>query len=138
MAKLTMIEEYAFSAAHYLPDFPEGDRDRQVHGHTWTVEIHVEVVTGERGYAFDHALLDVVADGVLAKVDHKLINEIPGLERGLNEDLARYLGLRFISRLFEHCGEAARLERLVLGQFSGGRGRRLVRHKTVWEPASED
>jgi 6-pyruvoyltetrahydropterin/6-carboxytetrahydropterin synthase len=133
MSKVTMIEEYAFSAAHHLPGFPDGDRDRGMHGHTWTVAIHVEVELGDNGFAFDHALLDTVADDVLVIIESKVLNTIFGLEDGLNETIAAWLGRSFGWSLARHCGTRAKLRRLILGQLGSGKCRRLVNHKTVWE-----
>lgn len=134
MTKLMMIEEYAFSAAHYLPGFPEGHRDRGVHGHTWTVEVHLEVEVGSGTCAFDHAKIDALVGEVLDRLDHKLINDLgPGLESGLNEDIVKSIGFS-LSLVLGRGLPAATLTKVVLGQLSAGSSRRLVCHKTVWEP----
>lgn len=136
MAKLLMVEEYAFCAAHRVTVFPPGSRDAGMHGHTWKVRIEVEVETGPDGYAFDHAALDWVARMVLCEVDHKVLNDRHGFERGLNEDTAASLGRMFIASLADHSHTdgCATLKRLVLTQLSSGRTYRLVEHTTVWEP----
>jgi 6-pyruvoyltetrahydropterin/6-carboxytetrahydropterin synthase len=135
MAKVTMVEEYAFCGAHSIPGF-KGSRDAKTHGHTWKVAIEVEVELGPDGYAFDHAVLDTVARWVLRKIDHQVINEVDGLERGLNEDIAAWLGVEFSSALADHFEtvDRATLRRLVLTQLSSGRTYRLTEHATVWEP----
>lgn len=136
MAKLLMVEEYAFCAAHRVTVFPPNSRDAGLHGHTWKVRIEVEVETGASGYAFDHAVIDEIASWVIGEVDHKVINEIGGCERGLNEDIAARLGHQFGWALGNHSetdGQAT-VKRLVLTQLSSGRTYRLVEHVTVWEP----
>lgn len=138
MTTFVLVEEYAFLAAHLLPDFPEGDPDRGMHGHVWTAEIHVGVSVGEKGYAFDHARIDDAVDVVLRRVDHKVINTVPGLEIGTNEVLAKWLGIEFmVALLMLDVPATPTLQRLVLGQFSH-RKFRLVRHKLVWEPTDLD
>lgn len=130
-----MVEEYAFAAAHRVTVFPKDSRDASMHGHTWRVRVEIEAETGPDGYAFDHSAIDTVARWVLRKIDHKEINYVDGLERGLNEDIARWLGAEFIAALADHSETDGRatLRRVVLTQLSSGRTYRLTEHATVWE-----
>jgi 6-pyruvoyltetrahydropterin/6-carboxytetrahydropterin synthase len=139
MDTVRMIEEYAFVGAHRIDGFPPDSRDVGMHGHTWTVEIHVEVDVGEKGYAFDHALLDDVADAVLVEVDHRIINDVTGLGYGTNEVLASWLWIKFMAALYRlDVSCCPMLPKVVLGQLSSGRGRRLVCHKTEYKPTAYD
>jgi len=65
-----------FAAAHVLRGYP-GACER-IHGHTWKVE--AEVVAHELdaiGMALDFRELHRALDGVLAELDHRLLNEVP-------------------------------------------------------------
>lgn len=125
MADVTMIEEYAFVGAHRAL-INGNDRDQCMHGHTWTVEMHVVAPAGPGGYAFDHDVLDDVAEDVLSQIDHKVINDIPGLARGLNEDIAEWLYDRLVRSLLARTTTGA-LDHIVLGQLSGAASHRPVR-----------
>lgn len=73
--------------------FLEGHKCRRVHGYTWDVALDVEVAHGDdpHGYVFDHAVLRRVAWDVIGQLDHHLLNEIEGLERGIAEDVLSWL-----------------------------------------------
>ena len=65
-----------FAAAHVLRGYP-GACER-IHGHTWKVE--AEVVAHELdhlGMAIDFRELHRILDGVLADLDHRLLNDVP-------------------------------------------------------------
>jgi 6-pyruvoyltetrahydropterin/6-carboxytetrahydropterin synthase len=65
-----------FAAAHVLRGYP-GACER-IHGHTWKVE--AEVVARELdplGMAIDFSDLHRALDGVLAELDHRLLNDVP-------------------------------------------------------------
>ena len=67
--------EFTFDAAHKTtPDTP-------LHGHTFSARV---VMTGERDpvFGWSHDLLDVqkTVQNVRAQLDHKLLNEIEGLD----------------------------------------------------------
>ena len=57
-----LIKEFRFEAAHTLPSLPEGHKCRQMHGHSFKVEIAVEgEVDEEIGWVYDHKR---ISDGV--------------------------------------------------------------------------
>lgn len=70
-----------FSAAHFLPALPEKHKCRSMHGHSF----HIEVVAPDAE--------DLVGrlEGVYPRLDHRALNEIPGLENPTSENLSRWL-----------------------------------------------
>lgn len=125
--KLTMEEEYAFSAAHRIDGFT--GRDERMHGHTWTIKFAVEIDADD---VFDHGLLDDIAAETIGPLDHGVINDIKGLETGTNEEVLKWLVIRFEDGLWRSNLPAA-LKRATLGQLSSDRRFRLVNHVTTWE-----
>ena len=91
--KTTMTETYRIAFAHCLPTFPEGHKCRRVHGHVADIVITVEA-THEGRYAFDHGDFDLLALEVLGPLDHRMVNEIEGLEDGLAETLLAWIVAR--------------------------------------------
>jgi 6-pyruvoyltetrahydropterin/6-carboxytetrahydropterin synthase len=70
-----------FEAAHYMGGKPEGHPYRNVHGHSFRVEATVAgVVKPGEQWVEDFAHLTACLNATAEKLDHKLLNEIDGLE----------------------------------------------------------
>ena len=84
-----------FDAAHYLPEGPEDQRYRRLHGHSFRVEA---TVRGPRvapaGWVADLSQLEAVLKETAAELDHGLLNEKPGLESPTLEALCLYFAER--------------------------------------------
>lgn len=77
MPKVRIFRRYTFSAAHYLPNVPDGHKCKRLHGHNYVVEI---IAAGEmeqeRGWLVDFAEVDAFAKPVIAQLDHQNLNDI--------------------------------------------------------------
>ena len=81
-----------FEAAHFLPCFPEGHKCRRMHGHSFRVEIFVEgTVDPARGYLIDYGDLKRATQPLIDRLDHYVLNDIPGLQNPTAEVLAHYI-----------------------------------------------
>lgn len=89
---MLVFKEFSFDAAHYLPNLPEGHKCRGLHGHTYRLKVSV---TGEidvaNGWVIDFADLKKAVLAIIDMVDHKLLNEIAGLENPTCEIVAVWL-----------------------------------------------
>ena len=66
---------FTFDAAHDLPWHP--GRCRNLHGHTYRLEVSVEGAIGEHGIVMDFADLDaVVRREVIDRLDHTYLNDL--------------------------------------------------------------
>jgi 6-pyruvoyltetrahydropterin/6-carboxytetrahydropterin synthase len=81
---------YRFEAAHHLPLVPEGHRCRNLHGHNYRVTITVRGPLDARGFVRDFEEIDVLMDPLLLQVDHRLLNEVKGLENPTAEIIAAW------------------------------------------------
>jgi 6-pyruvoyltetrahydropterin/6-carboxytetrahydropterin synthase len=81
---------FRFESAHFLPRVPEGHRCRNLHGHNYRVEIVVAGVLDARGFVLDFAEIDTAMAPLLKLVDHRLLNEVEGLENPTAEIIARW------------------------------------------------
>jgi 6-pyruvoyltetrahydropterin/6-carboxytetrahydropterin synthase len=81
---------YRFEAAHYLPLVPENHRCRKLHGHNYRVAITMRGRLDARGFVCDFAEIDALVEPLLARVDHHLLNEVPGLENPTAEIIAAW------------------------------------------------
>ena len=93
-------KEFSFDAAHLLPNVPEGHKCRRLHGHTYTVRVHVRGEPDENvGWILDFADIKKAFEPILDRLDHYYLNEIKGLENPTAEVLARWIWQRLAPRL---------------------------------------
>lgn len=79
--KARLAKDYFFEAAQTLPNVPPGHKCGKMHGHSFKLEIIVEgEVNPQTGWVYDHALISRAVDPLLELLDHKYLNEVPGLE----------------------------------------------------------
>ncbi|MBM3316767.1 MAG: 6-carboxytetrahydropterin synthase QueD [Candidatus Eisenbacteria bacterium] len=92
---MELSRTFEFSAAHALPASGEGHRCRGVHGHNFTLEV---VVRGrpdpERGWVIDFGDIKRAVEPLLRELDHRWLNDVPGLENPTSETLVRWLWTR--------------------------------------------
>jgi 6-pyruvoyltetrahydropterin/6-carboxytetrahydropterin synthase len=98
--KVELRKSFRFEAAHHLPFAPEGHRCRNVHGHAYVVEVAVEgEVDPKHRWLIDYGEILRICEPVKNQLDHKLINEIPGLESGTAEDLSIFIWNAVVDKL---------------------------------------
>ena len=93
--RVELIKSFQFEAAHLLPLLPRSHKCRRLHGHSFKVEV---VVAGEcdprLGWLVDYADISKVFQPIWRKLDHRYLNEIPGLENPTSENLAAWIWRR--------------------------------------------
>jgi 6-pyruvoyltetrahydropterin/6-carboxytetrahydropterin synthase len=81
---------FRFESAHHLPNLPAGHKCRNLHGHNYRIEIVVAGSLDARGFVKDFAEIDAEVMPLLAQVDHKLLNDVAGLENPTAEVIAAW------------------------------------------------
>lgn len=95
-----LVREYRFESAHFLPKVPMGHRCRNIHGHSFKLDVTVGGEADEEtGFLIDFFEMDQIVQPVVDALDHKLLNDIPGLENPTSEWLARYVYDRILPAL---------------------------------------
>ena len=90
--KAELVKTFAFEAAHTLPNLPAGHKCRNLHGHSYRVDIHVEGTVDEHtGLVMDFGVIKKIVEPIIDQLDHRCLNEIPGLENSTSELIAKYL-----------------------------------------------
>ncbi len=74
--KFTVSKRFSFEAAHSLPFLPAGHKCRNVHGHSYVVEIHCSGPLDARGFVVDYAEISAAMRPLLDRFDHQNLNEI--------------------------------------------------------------
>lgn len=95
--KAELVKTFRFDAAHRLPDLPEGHKCRRLHGHSYRLDVHV---TGEvdpaTGLVIDFGELKARVEPILEQLDHRCLNDVPGLEQTTAERLAAFIFHRLV------------------------------------------
>jgi 6-pyruvoyltetrahydropterin/6-carboxytetrahydropterin synthase len=93
-------KSFQFEAAHLLPKLPASHKCRRLHGHSFKVDI---VVAGdcdpELGWLIDYADISAAFHPLWEQLDHRYLNEVPGLENPTSESIAIWIWDRLKPRL---------------------------------------
>lgn len=87
----TIAKRFTFDAAHRLPTCGPDHKCFNLHGHTYTVEIVLSGPVKENGFVVDYDRIAEAFEPIHAIVDHKYLNDIPGLEVSSTENLAAWI-----------------------------------------------
>ena len=89
---LELRKTFQFEAAHLLPNLPVTHKCRRLHGHSFRAEIVVEGPCDPKlGWVMDYADLSDAFKPLWEKLDHRYLNEIPGLENPTSENIAVWI-----------------------------------------------
>ncbi|HXP90252.1 MAG TPA: 6-carboxytetrahydropterin synthase QueD [Fibrobacteria bacterium] len=92
MEETEIWKEFGFESAHLLPRVPEGHKCGRLHGHSFRVRVGIRGIPGdESGWVMDFADLKEAWRPVHEILDHRYLNEIPGLENPTSEVLAAWI-----------------------------------------------
>jgi 6-pyruvoyltetrahydropterin/6-carboxytetrahydropterin synthase len=93
-------KDFTLECAHRLPHVPEGHKCARLHGHSFRVTVRVEGEVEERtGWVVDFADLGKAFAPVHEALDHRCLNDVPGLENPTSEVLARWIWDRLVREL---------------------------------------
>lgn len=89
---MILEKEFTFDSAHFLPNVPPEHKCRRLHGHTYRIIVSVDGEVDEKmGWVIDFAEVKKAVTPIIEKLDHQLLNSIPGLENPTAEVIAKYI-----------------------------------------------
>lgn len=92
MQRMEIYKEFSFDSAHFLPNVPDGHKCKEMHGHTYKLKVFIE---GELdpvlGWIMDFKDLKDALLPVIDQLDHKLINNIRGLDNPTAENITVWI-----------------------------------------------
>ena len=89
---LELRKTFQFEAAHLLPNLPESHKCRRLHGHSFRAEIVVQGPCDPKlGWVMDYAEISDAFKPLWEQLDHRYLNDIPGLENPTSENIAVWI-----------------------------------------------
>lgn len=87
---MEIMQSFFFEAAHFLPMVSPSHKCKNMHGHSYRLDVHCAGEVGEDGFVVDFFDIEEVVRPLLWKLDHHLLNEM--IENPTAENIAIYVG----------------------------------------------
>lgn len=88
---MRIVKSMSFDAAHFLEHDPDARPYARMHGHSFMMEVEIEGEPGaDTGWVVDFGDVQEALDQLREKLDHRLLNEIEGLERPTLENICQW------------------------------------------------
>lgn len=89
---MEIMSRFHLESARRLPMLQEGHPCARVHGHSFAIEVHVSgPLDPVLGWVVDFADIEQAWQPIHQTLDHRYLNEVPGLENPTSELLARWI-----------------------------------------------
>lgn len=94
--QVELTREYSFEAAHRLPRVAPDHPCARMHGHSFRIEIEVAgAIDPDKGWFVDFDRITTVVEPLIKnELDHRTLNDVPGLENPTSELLCVWLWQR--------------------------------------------
>lgn len=90
--KFELVQHFRVESARSLPYLPSGHPCSRVHGHSFKVSLSIVGDLDARiGWVMDYNDIEKLVRPILNHIDHRLLNEVPGLENPTSEYIAAWL-----------------------------------------------
>lgn len=90
--KFELKQQFQIESARFLPHLPESHPCRRMHGHSFKIILTLQGALDPKiGWVRDYHEIDSVMKPVLSRLDHRILNEVPGLENPTSELLAVWI-----------------------------------------------
>lgn len=87
-----IFKVFQIEAAHRLPAVPASHKCSRLHGHSFRIEVHVDGEPGpDSGWVMDFSDIKTAFEPIFEQLDHRYLNEVPGLENPTSERLAIWI-----------------------------------------------
>lgn len=97
---MTIFKEFTFDSAHFLPNVPDGHKCKNMHGHTYRLTVFFEgPLDPQLAWVEDFADVKKNINPIINRLDHKLMNDIEGLENPTCENIAIWLWEQIKSKM---------------------------------------
>lgn len=89
---MLIFKQFTFDSAHFLPNVPEGHKCKYMHGHTYRLTVYIDGKPDPLlAWVMDFGDVKKVVKSVVDMLDHKVLNDISGLENPTCEYIAIWI-----------------------------------------------
>lgn len=98
---MKIYRTYTIHSARFIPTLDLNHPCSKMHGHTFKIIIELDgPIDDAIGFVMDFYDLDTIVDNkIIKKIDHKILNEIEGLENPSSEYLSIWIWNKLIDSL---------------------------------------
>lgn len=97
---MLIYKEFLFEAAHFLPSAMPGSPNARIHGHSFRARITIAGEPGvDTGYVMHFDDVAAAIEDARLDLDHRLLNDVPGLAAPTLERIAIWLWNRLDNRI---------------------------------------
>ncbi len=98
---MKIYRTYTIHSARFIPTLDSNHPCSKMHGHTFKIIIELDgPIDDAIGFVMDFYDLDTIVDNkIIKKIDHKILNEIEGLENPSSEYLSIWIWNKLIDSL---------------------------------------
>lgn len=90
--KVELRQHFQIESARFLPNLPESHPCKRLHGHSFRITLRLQgSLDAKIGWLKDYHEIKKIVAPILAELDHRVLNEVPGLENPTSEKIAIYL-----------------------------------------------
>ncbi|WP_375202537.1 6-carboxytetrahydropterin synthase QueD [Hyphococcus sp.] len=96
---MRIVKSMSFDAAHYLDHDPDARPYARLHGHSFTLEVVIEgEPDAETGWVVDFGDVGEALQELHEALDHRLLNEVEGLQRPTLENICQWAAKKLKTR----------------------------------------
>lgn len=89
---MEIFKSFTFDSAHYLPKVPKGHKCKNMHGHTYHLKVFISSqLDSHFGWVMDFGEVKNIISPMIELLDHKVLNDIEGLENPTCELLGLWI-----------------------------------------------
>lgn len=89
--KIELRQHFHIESARFLPLLPKTHPCSQMHGHSFKITLRLQGETNALGWLIDYADIQKAMKPILDQIDHKVLNEVPGLQNPTTENLCVWI-----------------------------------------------
>ena len=100
--KFELRQHFQIESARFLPHLPTEHPCHHMHGHSFKIIVLLRAsLHPQLGWVRDYNEISALLKPVLQMIDHKVLNEVPGLANPTSEILCRWLYEKFVALIPE-------------------------------------
>ena len=93
-------QHFQIESARFLPNLPSSHPCSRMHGHSFKIILTLVGPLQEKlGWVMDYNDISTAIKPLLAELDHRILNEVPGLENPTSELLAKWIYEHLIKKI---------------------------------------